>query len=216
MATMWMPMPGQTWPDAAASFLVMWVGMMAAMMLPSLGAMLLAYCRAVGAIGTTRLARLGTIVCAGYFSVWTAVGLGAFPLGAALAGLQMRMATLARISPFLAGVVVLLAGAVQLSAWKARHLARCRAMPADAATRPADARTAFRHGVHLGVHCCCSCAGLMAVLLVAGITDLRMMALVTVAIAIERLTPGRVRVARPIGIAVVCAGTFLIARAAGL
>ena len=37
MSMAWMPMHGQTWPVAAASFLGMWVVMMVAMMLPSLG-----------------------------------------------------------------------------------------------------------------------------------------------------------------------------------
>src|SRR5258708_28771187 len=41
MSMAWMLMPGQTWLEAAASFLGMWIGMMVAMMLPSLTAMLL-------------------------------------------------------------------------------------------------------------------------------------------------------------------------------
>ena len=36
MSMAWMRTPGQTWPGAAALFLVMWVVMMAAMMLASL------------------------------------------------------------------------------------------------------------------------------------------------------------------------------------
>jgi len=35
MSMAWMPMCGQTWPGATASFLDMWVVMMVAMMLPS-------------------------------------------------------------------------------------------------------------------------------------------------------------------------------------
>ena len=34
MSMMWMRMPGQSWPGAAASFLGMWTVMMMAMMLP--------------------------------------------------------------------------------------------------------------------------------------------------------------------------------------
>jgi predicted metal-binding membrane protein len=48
MSMAWMRMPGQTWPDAAASFLGMWVVMMVAMMLPSLVPMLWRYRQAVG------------------------------------------------------------------------------------------------------------------------------------------------------------------------
>ena len=43
MSMMWMPMPGQTWAGAAASFVGMWVVMMVPMMLPSLTPMLWRY-----------------------------------------------------------------------------------------------------------------------------------------------------------------------------
>ena len=43
MSMAWMPICGQTWPGAAASFLGMWVVMMVAMMLPSLVPMLWRY-----------------------------------------------------------------------------------------------------------------------------------------------------------------------------
>jgi predicted metal-binding membrane protein len=56
----------------------------------------------------------------------------------------------------------------------------------------------------------------MAILLVTGIMDLRAMAVVTAAITAERFAQSGERVARVIGTAVVGAGLFLIARAAGL
>src|SRR5262245_44997554 len=58
----WMPMCGQTWLGAAASFLGMWVVMMAAMMLPSLVPMLSRYRASVGATGDTHLGRLTALV----------------------------------------------------------------------------------------------------------------------------------------------------------
>ncbi len=68
-----MPMPGQpcgqTWPGAAASFLGMWVVMMAAMMLPSLVPTLRRYRRAIGGAGEARLGRLTALVGLGYFFV---------------------------------------------------------------------------------------------------------------------------------------------------
>src|SRR5260370_40652344 len=85
MSMAWMRMPGQTWPGAAASFLGMWVVMMVAMMLPSLVPMLWRYRQAVGRTSETLLGPLTALVGAGYFFVWTAVGMAAFPLGVALA-----------------------------------------------------------------------------------------------------------------------------------
>jgi predicted metal-binding membrane protein len=226
MSMAWMRMPGQTWPGAAASFLGMWIVMMVAMMLPSLVPMLWRYRQAVDRTaasakatasraeaprrrGETRLDRLTALVGVGYFFVWTVVGMAAFPLGVALAAIEMQEPALARAVPIVVGVVVLIAGALQFTAWKARHLACCR-------TLPADAGTAWRHGLRLGLQCSHCCAGLMAIPLVIGITDLRVMAVVAAAITVERLAPAGERVARAIGAVVVGAGLFLIARAAGL
>jgi predicted metal-binding membrane protein len=190
----------------AASFLGMWVVMMVAMMLPSLVPMLRRYRQAVGRTGETRLGRLTALVGVGYFLVWTVFGMAAFPLGVALA----------RAVPIAVGVVVLIAGALQFTAWKAHHLACCREAPGRGRTLPADAGTAWRHGLRLGLHCSHCCAGLMALLLVIGVMDLRAMAVVAAAITIERLAPAGERVARAIGVVVVGAGLLLIAPAAGL
>jgi len=216
MSMAWMRMPGQTWPGAAASFNGMWIVMMVAMMLPSLVPMLWRYRQAVGRPGEMRLGRLTALAGVGYFFVWTALGMVAFPLGVALAAIEMQQAELARAVPIAVGVVVLIAGALQLTAWKARQLAWCRDAPGCGITLPADAGTAWRHGLHLGLHCIHCCAGLMAIVLVIGVMDLRAMALVAAAITVERLAPGGERVARAIGAAGIGAGLFLIAQGAGV
>ncbi len=216
MSMAWMRMPGQSWPGAAASFLGMWVVMMVAMMTPALVPMLWRYRRAVVPTDGRRLGRLTALVGAGYFTVWTAFGMAAFPPGVALAAAEMGRPALARAVPIVVGAVVVVAGALQLTAWKSRRLACCREAPGRGGPLPADAGTAFRHGLTLGLNCCSCCAGLMAVLLAVGVMDLRAMALVTAAITAERLAPAGERVARAVGAAVVGAGVFLIARAGGL
>jgi predicted metal-binding membrane protein len=216
MSMAWMRMPGQTWRGAAASFLGMWVVMMVAMMLPSLVPMLWRYREAIGTTGQTRLGRLTVLVGVAYFFVWTVFGMVAFPLGVALATVAMEQPALARAVPIAVGIVVLVAGCLQLTAWKARHLACCREAPGPGRRLPADAGTAWRHGLRLGLHCSYCCAGLTAVLLVIGLMDLRAMVVVAAAITAERLAPAGERVARAIGAVAVGAGLFLIARAAGL
>jgi predicted metal-binding membrane protein len=213
MSMAWMPMVEQTWSGAAASFLAMWFVMMVAMMLPSLVPMLWRYRRVVDRAGERRLGRLTALVGAGYFFVWAVFGMAAFPLGTALAAIEMQQPALARVVPIMAGAVVLIAGAVQFTAWKARHLACCREMPGSGHTLRADARTAWRHGLRLGLHCSCCTAGLTAILLALGVMDLKVMAVVTAAATVERLAPGGERVARGIGAVVVAAGLLLIARA---
>jgi predicted metal-binding membrane protein len=54
----------------------------------------------------------------GYFFVWTVFGMAAFPLGVALATIEMQQPALARAVPIAVGVVVLIAGALQFTAWK--------------------------------------------------------------------------------------------------
>jgi predicted metal-binding membrane protein len=203
MSMVWMRMPGQTWPGAAASFLGMWVVMMIAMMLPSLAPMLWRY-----------RGRLTALVGVGYFVVWTMLGIAVFPLGVALVTIEMQHPALARAVPIAIGVVVLIAGAIQFTKWKAHHLACCREAPGCDPGLLADAGTAWRTGLRLGVHCSCGCAGLMAILLVVGVMDLRAMAVVTAAITIERVAPAGERVARAIGAVAVGAGLFLIAAGA--
>jgi predicted metal-binding membrane protein len=228
MSMAWMPMCGRTWTGAAASYLGMWVVMMAAMMLPSLVPTLWRYrqavCRteavrkteAVGCTGETRLAWLAALAGVGYFLVWGVFGMAAFPLGIVLAAVEMQLPALARAVPITAGAVVLIAGALQFTAWKAHYLACCREGPGRSGPLPIDAGTAWRHGLRLGLHCSASCANLTAILFVIGIMDISAMAVVTTAITAERLAPAGERVARATGAVAVAAGMLLIARAAGL
>lgn len=210
MSMAWMRMPGQSWPDATATFLGMWTVMMVAMMLPSFVPMLTRYRRTLGAVSEPRLGRLTALAGSGYFLVWAAFGAVVYPLGVTLAALEMRFEGLSRAAPIAAGVVVVAAGLLQLTAWKARHLHCCR----SSAPLVGVAR-AWRHGVRLGLHCSACCAGFVAILLVAGVMDLAAMAIVTAAITVERVAPSGERIARATGIAAVAAGALLLARALG-
>jgi predicted metal-binding membrane protein len=211
MSMAWMRMPGQSWLEAAASFLGMWVAMMVAMMLPSLIPMLQRYRESVVRARATHLGTLTALVGVGYFFVWTALGLVVFAVGVALAEIEMQQPALANAVPIAVGVVILIAGALQFSAWKSRHLGYCSAF-ARAGIRASYGET-WRHGLRLGLHCSLCCAGPTAILLVLGVMDLRAMAAVAAAITAERLAPAGERVARVIGAVMVCAGLLLIARA---
>ena len=216
LSMMWMRMPGQTWLGAAASFVGMWVAMMVAMMLPSLTPLLWRYRTSVAGAGSARVGRLTAIVGVGYFAVWAAFGVAMFPLGVALAAIVMREPALARAVPIAVGATVVIAGVLQHTNWKARHLALCREPAGCCLTIQVNATTAWRHGLRLGIHCSHSCAGLTAVVLCFGVMDLRVMAVVAVAITAEHLAPAGVYVARVFGTVGVATGLCLIAGAAGL
>jgi predicted metal-binding membrane protein len=202
----WMRMPGQTWPGVTAAFLGMWMVMMTAMMLPSLIPMLWQYRRAVVPTHRMQLAQLSVLVSLGYFCVWVAVGMLIFPLGAALAAIEIQQPLLARAVPFASATIVILVGAFQFTSWKSHYLACCR-------ESSPPATTAWRHGLHLSMRCACCCGGLMVILLVIGVMDLRAMLAITTAVTAERLAPDGKQVARAIGVIVVVAGLSMIAQA---
>jgi predicted metal-binding membrane protein len=204
MSMAWMRMPGQSWPGLAGTFIGMWSVMMVAMMLPSLLPMLSRYRHRVGAHGG-----FTALAAAGYFSVWTMLGVVAFPFGVACAELAMRVPAIAHIVPIVAGCIVMFAGALQFSAWKRRQLQRCRRTSNRGAT--ATATDAFGDGLRMGVDCIRCCAGTTAILFVLGVMDLAVMALITVAISAERLLPGGERVARGIGVLMLASGVLMVA-----
>lgn len=185
MSMSWMRMPGQGWPQSAASFLGMWTVMMVAMMLPSLVPALRRYRPAVAAR-----------VAGAYFGVWILSGAAAYPIGVAIAEYAMRHAELARRVPVLAALTVGAAGVAQLSAWKVRQLDCCRSA-AGAATARMDG---WRAGITLGLRCCACCAPLTAALLVLGVMDLVVMTGACLAISLERLAPRGPALARFSGV----------------
>lgn len=209
MSMMWMRMPGQTWLDAAAQFIAMWIPMMAAMMLPVLAPALQSHRRVVAGATGVRLDGLSTAVAAGYFAVWSAIGIVVFPLGALAANAAMRHAALAQAVPPALGALAVLAGALQFGGWKKRGLACWRAQSGAACGAASDMRSAWRHGVRLGLHCAHCCAGPTVVLLAVGCMEPAAMVLAALAIALERRGEG-MRAAHGIGIAAIAAGGWAI------
>jgi predicted metal-binding membrane protein len=207
-----MRMPGGNGPGSAVSFLGMWLPMMAAMMLPSLLPLLWRCHRAAARAGGMHPGRSTLLVGLGYFLAWTLAGLAVDVVGAAFAAVAMRLPVPHRAMASATGAVVLLAGLLQFTGWKARRLACCRAPTHDVPLRE-DASTALGHGLRLGRHCIGCCAGATAVLFALGWMDLRVMAVVTAAVTAERLTPGGTAAMRIVGGIAVVVGALLLALA---
>jgi len=212
VSPIWMPMCGQTWLDAATSFIAMWLTMMVAMMLPSLTPVLWRYCHCSAAPDVKSTVQSVLIVTAGYFCVWALLGAIAFPVGASLVSAAVHLPSLTRVVPFLDAIVVLVAGTIQFTSWKTALLAGCHAAPYQFSSHGRS--DALRHGLQLGYRCCCCCAGLTATLFVAGVMNGWAMLWVTVAINAERLLYANKSVRQLIGVAMCGWGTFLLMRAA--
>ncbi len=211
----WMRMDDRSWGAAGAVFVGTWTLMMVAMMLPALVPVLRCYARRAEGAGASG-AGAAALAGAGYFAVWSALGVAVYPAGVALAAALLHSATLARAVPRAAGAALLLAGAFQLTGWKGRLLARCRVGSACAGAAPRRAREGWGHGVRLGAHCALCCAALMATLLVLGAMDLRVMTAVAVAITAERLLPRPGIVRRVAGVLLLAGGAAILARVAGV
>jgi predicted metal-binding membrane protein len=210
MSMAWMRMPGRSWLGSEVSSITMWVAMMMAMMLPSLVPMLLGYRRSINPPGTALCSRMTMLVSAGYFFMWALIGLVVYPLGVVMTDAAMRWPALARGVPVATGIVLVLAGWLQLTAWKARQLERCRSAPACNQKVSPDAWSACQHGLYLGMRCILCCISLMLVLFVSGVLDLSAMAVVTGAITLERMAPWPRRVARITGVSILAVGMFRI------
>jgi predicted metal-binding membrane protein len=167
-----------------------WVVMMAAMMFPSVWPIVGMYerirsAREVPAVGTA-------LVVAGYLFTWTVWGLLAF------ATIRLSRALFGNFLPWdgagrwVAGGVVLLAAAYQLTPLKNACLTRCRGpvMFVMENWRPGVAG-AFRMGALHGAWCVGCCWALMGALFALGIMSIGWMAFIAALIAIEKLLPSR-------------------------
>ena len=207
-----MSMPQHTWYGAAAGYLGMWMVMMVPMMLPSLVPMLSRYRRSVPGVDGIQLHGLAALVGVGYFVIWAVLGTAAYAVSAGVMAMEMRWESVARGLPAVAGVVLLLAGGVQLTPWKARQLSLCREESGRGSRSAPNVLGAWRHGLRLGMRCSLSCGSLMLALLAIGMMDPVAMAAVTLAISAERLAPAPLRAARVGGVAIVVVGVLTIAR----
>lgn len=213
LSGIWLPLCGQSWLETAACFLGMWLVMMIAMMLPSLTPVLWRYRETAFAAGAKRPGARAVLAGASYFAIWTGFGLLAFLIGAALAQAAIQYPSLGRLGPAAGGLLVLIAALSQFSRWKAQLLASCRIASPQALRERPGPLPALRAGAILGLRCCMSCIGPMAVLIAGGIMDLPLMVGVTIAVSAERLLPAEARVAEVTGMTLTAVGAFQLAQA---
>lgn len=191
-------------PSSALMMDVMMVAMMVAMMLPSFAPVVWRYHHGMRMMRAPYAGQDATLLALGYVSVWVVMSVGLL----ALNGKLLPTA----IQSWPAGVIILCAGALQCSGWKAKQLLRCGGA---CITMPANSQhliTAWWQGCRLGVYCGLSCAAPMAVLVVAGLMDARMMMVITAAITAERVAPRGARIARVTGMVGVIVGITICLR----
>jgi predicted metal-binding membrane protein len=167
-------------------FVVVWLTMMAAMMLPSLSPMAVASSRAAGGERVRSLA--GTVLfSAGYLLPWVAFGVLAYSLVEGVRSLQLDFLAWNRAGQYLAGGVILGAALYELTAAKGRCLRHCREAQL---LRPKPGATgALRMGVEQGGFCVGCSGAMMAALFALGVMSIAWMLLIAALIALEKLLP---------------------------
>lgn len=199
MSMMWMRMPGNTWMESFASFMLMWMAMMIAMMMPAALAMFLKIKKRWSFLCYTAL---------GYFIVWILAGIPVYFLGMQLAAASMQSESLSNAVPLLFGITLILAGLYQFTPLKMTTLLHCRSAYGCAISCLQN-NTGFLLGSKQGISCCICSAALMMVQLILGIMNPLIMIIVAIAITLEKLLPRPDIIVRIFG-ALIIIGGFVI------
>jgi len=195
-------------------FVGIWVTMMAAMMLPSVAPMVLAFGRV-----TKERARRGQAVfvptwvfTVGYLAAWTAYGLlayGVFRLADAVDG---GVLSWNRAGPYVAGGAIAAAGLYQLTTVKDVCLRHCRTPLHFFFHGWREGRLgALRMGAEHGAYCIGCCWGLMVVLFSLGVMSLFWLAIIASVILAEKVFPYGMRLTKLIAVAFVALGIWIAA-----
>jgi predicted metal-binding membrane protein len=203
-----MDMPGYTWARSAITFLLMWLVMMVAMMLPSALPMLLNIRR----LPIRNFEALMLFAVLGYFFVWTLIGGIVYLLGVAYALETMRLDWLSRLTPMLSGAMLMVCGMIQFTPWKLSALRQCRAPDCGTLFQDGALLHGWRYGFKQGVSCATCCAAPMLALLVLGVMNLTTMAIIAAGIAAEKLLPWPDKLARVFGVIALLAGAGILVK----
>ena len=202
-------------PTDLALTLVMWVVMMVAMMVPSATPMILAF------TGINRRRRQQgnpyvptSVFLSGYLIVWAG-----FSIAATLAQLFLSLSFLispmmASANPVFGGILLLAAGAFQLSPLKSACLRHCRT-PMSFITNDwrEGHRGALLMGLHHGGYCLGCCWALMGLLFLLGVMNLVWIAVLAAFVLVEKMVPGGIWVGRLAGAGLLVWGFWMLATA---
>jgi predicted metal-binding membrane protein len=211
MAEMGMAMNGPWTPADAWLTFAMWTVMMVGMMAGSVAPMLVLFARAQAGRGQ-RVSLAVLMFGLGYLAVWTGFSALATLAQWALHQAALLSPAMSVASPRLAGVVLLAAGAYQLTPWKGKCLSHCQTPLGFFMTNWRDGKAgAFQMGMRHGTFCLGCCWALMCVLFAVGVMNLVWVAALTSFVLLEKIGPTGVAVARVAGLAMAALGILRFA-----
>lgn len=193
----------------------MWAVMMVGMMLPSALPTILLFRRAIHSDPQVRAPVARTFTFAsGYVVAWTAFSVVATLLQWGLAHAALLSPMMVSASPWLGGVILIIAGAYQWTPLKNVCVTHCRSPLAFLMQhwRP-GMPGALRLGLHHGLYCVGCCWALMLLLFFGGVMSLLWIGAITAFVLLEKLAPYGVQGGRLSGIALVLSGLWVLATA---
>jgi predicted metal-binding membrane protein len=185
-------------------YLGIWVTMMAAMMLPSAAPAVLMFARA-----RERAQTWAFVV--GYLLAWAGYGLAAYAIYRAIRAEAPSFLAWDQHGPWVAGGALALAGLYQLTPLKSACLRHCRSPLHFLLHGRPGSLGALWMGIEHGSICIGCCLGLMLALFALGVMSLFWMAVVAVAILIEKALPGGETFARLLAVVLVALGIWVAA-----
>lgn len=177
-------------PGAAASFLLLWVAMMAAMMFPSAWPVIRVYALVAGSRSAAGRSQNGRVAAfaGGYLLAWTAVGVVAYGLLAGLSATSVADWSNDRVAAWIVAPAAALAAVYQWTPLKRVCLRHCRSpLGFLLGTWRNGIGGALRSGLSHGSYCIGCCWMLMVTVLAVGVMSTSWMAIAAAAIAIEKL-----------------------------
>ena len=196
-------------PGYAGLILAMWAIMMVAMMLPSAApAILLVDALARRQAEHAAPLRAGAFA-AGYLIVWFAFSIVATGMQWMLSSTGLLSGSMAATSRFLAGTLLIAAGAYQWTPLKRACLSHCRS-PIEFIGRHWRSSGPVLCGVRHGLFCLGCCWVLMLLLFVGGLMNLLWVAGLAVLVFIEKVLPWGGRIGLPTGAVLIIWGAAVL------
>ncbi len=185
-------------------FLLLWVTMTTAMMLPSVAPMALLFAR----VSQGRVPIW--VFLSDYLAAWSGFGLLAYAVFRLVRFLDPAFLGWQRAGPWIAGGAVTAAGLYQLTPLKRACLRHCRSpLHFVLGGWRTGRRGALELGAQHGAYCVGCCWGLMVVLFALGVMSLFWMAVVAAVIYAEKVTPFGARISRPLSVILVALGIWV-------
>jgi len=187
-------------------FVLGWIAMMVAMMIPATLPLILLYrAGARQRLGSLIQARIGTgALLVGYLTVWAAAGLPVYVYA-------LTAEAVGRFAAVLPAVLLVIGGAYQFTSLKRSCHARC-SNPLFFLMQKWKPGTvgALRLGVLHGIDCLGCCAGLMVGLVALGMMNLALVFTAALIIFAEKTLPESHHITRPLGVVMMVGGVVFL------